>query len=156
MFKTVEPLIEEFAKIADKYVKMNERFEQLEADKYDLEDDADKVRADLEKNIEKILDKAEKVDEQRCKCCDSVLNRAVINHKEIADKEKELYAKVDSHPRLKRIQDKIKQNEKEYDKLDEELSKVGDTLYEYEGKIRDELNKMEKDGFWFNFHTNLI
>ena len=156
MFKSVEPLIEEFAKVADKYTKMNERFENLESAKYDLEDDLDKAREKLERGVQETLDNMERVDEQRCKCCDSVLNRAVVNHKEVADKERELYAKVDNHPKMKRIKVAIAKNESEYDALDTELTTVGDTLYEYEGKIRDELNKMEKDGYWFNFHTNLI
>jgi predicted nucleic acid-binding Zn-ribbon protein len=159
MFKEVEGLLAEFKKVAAEYQALNDKYEDLEQNQYDYEDMIDEKRQELTDAIEAKLDKAEKVDKQKCKCCGKVLNEAVTNHKEVGDLEKKLYAELDNHPSIKRLEASRDKAQADHDSLDKRIDKMADTLYEYEGQIKEALKKVADngdDGYWFNFHTSLV
>jgi len=159
MFKEVEAVLAEFTKIAVQYKSLNNKYEDLESKQYELEDKIDEKRAELEKAIEDKLNKTEKVDKQECKCCGSVLNTAIVNHKEVGDLETKLYAELEGHPDIKRIEEHRDRINAEHSALDKRIDKMADSLYEYEGQLKKALKKIGNngdDGFWFNFDTSLV
>lgn len=159
MFKEVEQMVKQFKEVAKEFKDLNDKYEDLESKQYEYDDKIDEARERLMKEAEAKLNKAEKVDEQECKCCGSVLNRAVINHKEIGELETKLYAAIDKHPSIKRLEATRDKAEADHNAMDKRIDGMADTLYEYEGQIRKALEKVSNngdDGFWFNFNTSLV
>jgi predicted nucleic acid-binding Zn-ribbon protein len=156
MFSEVEKIMEEFKPIAQEYKDMNEKYSDLEDKQYDTEGEIEDFKINLENELTTMHDSLTIVDEQRCKCCDSVLNSHVINHAELAKMKKEMMDKVDVHPKVLRMEKRMKKEAEEFKALDLRIIKMGDTMYEYEEAIKKALNAIDMPDSWFDFHTNLI
>jgi predicted nucleic acid-binding Zn-ribbon protein len=156
MFSEVEKIMEEFKPIAQEYKDMNEKYSDLEDKQYDTEGEIEDFKIELEKEFTKKIDAIERVDEHRCKCCNTVLSKHVTNQGELAQMEKNMMDKIDVHPKVLRMEKRIEKEQAEYKALDERIIKMGDTIYDYESAIKKALEAIDMPDSWFDFHTNLV
>lgn len=156
MFKEVQKIMEDFKVVALKFKQMNDDYHDMEDKRYNTQDEIEDLKAKLEQEHTAKIDKAEKVDEHKCKCCDSVLSKHVTNHAELAKLEKEMWDKIENHPKVKRLEKKMKKEEEEFSNLDTAIDKMADTIYEYEGEIKRALDNIELPDSWISFQTSLV
>lgn len=156
MFSEVEKIMAEFKPIAIDFKAKSDKYHDLEDNQYNTEDEIEDFKAELEKEYTAKISKAEKKDDHKCKCCNSVLSSHVVNAAELATMEKDMWDKIDNHPKVKRLEKRRDKEVAAFKALDKEIDKLADTIYEYESEIRKALEAIELPNSWFNFHTSLV
>ncbi len=156
MFKEVETAVKEYTEVAKVLVKKTEQFHNMEDTEYAIQDELEEFKAELEDKYRKDLTPKLVADEQRCKCCESVLTEAVVNPKELAKLEKEMFERIDSHPRVKLLEEQMETASAAYKALDREIDTMADVIYELEGKIKRAFEGLNVPEAWFSFHTSLV
>jgi len=156
MFKEVEKAITGYIKVAKVLQEKTEKFHDMEDQEYAIQDELEDFKTELEVKYRKDLNPKLVADEQRCKCCKSVLNEAVVSPDELAKLEKEMFEAIDSHPKVKVLEERDKATKDAWRALDKEIDDLSETVYEYEGEIKVALDALELPEAWFTFQTSLV
>lgn len=156
MFKEVEKIMANFKPIAKDFKAKQDKYHDMEDSQYNTEDEIEEFKEELEKELTDKLKKSEKKDDHKCKCCNSVLSSHVTNAAELAQMEKDMWDKIDNHPKVKRLEKRRDKEVAAFKALDKEIDKIADVIYEYENEIRKALEAIELPDSWFNFHTSLV
>jgi len=156
MFKEVERLCKEYTRVAKVLQEKTEKFHNMEDQEYAIQDELEEFKTELEIKYRKDMNPKMIADEQRCKCCKSVLTKAVVSPDELAKLEEKMFKKIDSHPKVKVLEERDKKTKDTWRALDKEIDTMSETIYEYEGEIKVALDALELPEAWFTFQTTLV